>query len=154
MSGIEVVKAGYEHSKVIWQWRNDPLTRRMFISEDEISWEEHMIWYEKLIEDNSRKLYVGILKDLPIGVVRFDNCFMTNKSFDISINISPSNRGQGIGKALLGKSIKIFSQEVKSCRLIRAEIKNHNLSSIRIFTSCGFISSVLNSQTTIFELSI
>jgi len=72
MSDIVLVSAEICHSEMIWEWRNDPITRKMFVNGEKISWKEHSNWYEKALLDNCRKLYLGEEGGIPIGIVRFD----------------------------------------------------------------------------------
>ena len=94
---VEVVTASLSHSRAIWEWRNDPVTRSMCRSKDLVSWEDHSIWYQKALANPKRIMYVGITEQLPIGVVRFDSINNLEDSFEISININPSERGKGLG---------------------------------------------------------
>ena len=49
MSEIDIVSAKSCHSKIIWAWRNDPITRKMSNNNAKISWEDHSCWYEKTL---------------------------------------------------------------------------------------------------------
>tara|TARA_B100000575_G_C22641250_1_gene394917 strand:- start:71 stop:220 length:150 start_codon:yes stop_codon:yes gene_type:complete len=48
MSEMVLVSAEICHSEMIWEWRNDPITRKMFVKIEKVSWEEHTSWYEKV----------------------------------------------------------------------------------------------------------
>ena len=89
MSEIVLVSAEICHSKMIWGWRNEPITRKMSVNGEKVSWKEHSSWYEKALLDNCRKLYLGEESGIPIGIVRFDKCDNEENVFDVSINISP-----------------------------------------------------------------
>ena len=149
-----ILKARKCHSEKIWEWRNDPITRKMFINGDKISWEDHSSWYEKLLLDNCKKLYVGERKGIPLGVVRFDKYEINNYIYEVSINISPDFRGKGVGKKLLMGGMKKLLEEVKDCKLIKAKVKKDNESSNKLFKSCGFVfcASIIGFQT--YELSL
>ena len=94
---VEVVTANITHSRSIWEWRNDPITRSMSRSKDLVSWEDHSNWFQKTLANPNRIMYVGISEQLPIGIVRFDIINNLEDSFEISININPLQRGKGLG---------------------------------------------------------
>ena len=139
MINIKLIKATKQHSKLLWNWRNDPITRKMSRNTQKISWKEHSLWLEKKLTDQSSKIFIGMNNDNPIGVLRFDRCEINKTTYEISINISPLNRGKGIGKKLLIKGIEQFLKEVIDCKIIKAEVKNFNIPSNNLFRSCGFI---------------
>ena len=149
MNQIVIVSAKSCHSETIWEWRNDPITRKMSINSEKVSWEEHTSWYEKILLDKCMKLYVGEEEGIPIGVVRFDKCDDDEYVYEVSINISPAYRKKGFGKQLLTHGIRKLLKEVENCKFIRAEVKKDNLSSNKLFKSFGFIfigdKSVMNS---------
>ena len=154
MSEIVLVSAEICHSEMIWEWRNDPITREMFVNGEKVSWKEHSSWYEKVLLDNCRKLYLGEEGGIPIGIVRFDKCDNKEYIFYVSINISPASRGKGFGKQLLNNGIRRLHKEVKNCKFIRAEVKKDNESSNKLFKSCGFIFIEDKSGLNTYELSI
>ena len=139
---------------MIWDWRNDPITRKMSVNSEKVSWEEHTSWYEKVLLDKFRRLYVGEEEGIPIGVVRFDKCDDEEYVYEFSINISPARRKKSFGKQLLTNGIRKLFKEVENCKFIRAEVKKDNESSNKLFKSFGFIfigdKSVMNS----YELSL
>ena len=107
---VEVVTASISHSKAIWEWRNDLVTRSMFRSKDLVTWEDHSNWYQKTLANPNRIMYVGITEQLPIGVVRFDLINNLEDSFEISININPLESGKGLGFELLKNALHILKQ--------------------------------------------
>ena len=154
MSEIVLVSAEIYHSEMIWEWRNDPITRKMSVNSEKVSWEEHTSWYEKVLLDKCRKLYVGEEGGIPIGVVRFDKCDDEEYVYEVSINISPTSRRKGFGKQLLTNGIRRLLKEVDNCKFIRAEVKNDNESSNKLFISYGFIFIEDESGMNSYELSL
>ena len=154
MSEMVLVSAEICHSEMIWEWRNDPITRKMFVKSEKFSWEEHTSWYEKVLLDKCRKLYVGEEGGIPIGVVRFDKCDDEEYVYEVSINISPTSRSKGFGKQLLTNGIRRIVKEVDNCKFIRAEVKKGNESSNKLFMSCGFIFIENESGMNSYELSL
>ncbi len=154
MSDIVILSAKDVHSEMIWEWRNDPITRKMFINGEKVSWEEHSSWYKKVLLDNCRKLYIGEESGIPIGVVRFDKDYNKKYTYEVSINISPTRRRKGFGKKLLTNGIRRLLREVENCKFIRAEVKKDNESSNKLFKSCGFTFIEDESEMNNYELSL
>ena len=153
MSEIVIVSAKSCHSKILWEWRNDPITRKMSKNNEKISWEDHSCWYEKVLLNKSRKLYLGEQRGIPIGVVRFDKWDEKEYVYGVNINISPPMRGKGFGKRLISYGIRRFLKEVDNCKFIRAEVKKNNESSNKLFKSCGFTLINDDSEINFYELS-
>lgn len=68
-------------------------------------------------------------------MVRFD--FPENKVAEVSINIHPDFRGEGMGRALLSKASQLMTKRYPS-RTQKALIRNNNRASEKIFAAAGF----------------
>ena len=148
---LELVKASKYHSTFVWEWRNDEVSRKMFKNQNYVTWKDHNEWFEKSLLNSKRIMYVGILNENPVGIVRFD---MSNYKIDecfVSINISPSYRGRGIGKIMLKKSIICLMNSYKEISILKAEVKNKNLASHKLFINCEFKISFENDDLIIYH---
>lgn len=119
----------------IFEWRNDSFSRSMFLSSKAVSLNEHIDWYQRCLKNPHKKIFIGLIDDLKIGVVRFDFDVDTDQS-EVSINLNPQLRGNGYGFTLLSKSISLYEQS-NDATLI-ATIKKENSSSLKIFSKCNF----------------
>jgi len=134
---MKIRLANMADSQAIWEWRNDPHTRKMSANSQKISWDEHSKWYGSILASKSSLIFIGTVNTPPhaIGMVRFD--IDTNASnAEVSINLNPNWRGKNISKTLLRLAIKRFRESQKTT--ITATIKKVNLASIRCFEACGF----------------
>ena len=52
---ISIKKAGNKDKKMIWEWWNDPVTRKMMKKNNLVPWEEHSKWYDQFLK---RSCYV------------------------------------------------------------------------------------------------
>ena len=119
----------------IYKWRNDPLSRSMFVNNKLLSIDDHKTWFKNTLKDPNKKIYVGIDNGKKIGVTRFD--FDKRKFFtEVSINLNPLMRGKNLSLKLLSKSISLYQKN--SNTKLKATIKNKNLSSLKIFKKLGF----------------
>jgi RimJ/RimL family protein N-acetyltransferase len=112
----------------VLSWRNDPLTRSMSRASGEVGETAHLEWFEKALGDPRRTLLIGELEGRKIGMVRFDH----GDEVEVSININPACRGQGLSYALLTESMTWVRGPVV------AEIRPENLASQRLFERAGF----------------
>lgn len=134
---IDVRPATLSDSKDIFEWRNDDHTRHMSHNSDLVTWGGHSRWFEAALSNDNRRLLVCIEQETnsKVGVVRLD---IEAESAEISINLAPSMRGKGFGKACLTQAIESFRRSFPDHKLIKAEIKPENLSSQKSFESAGF----------------
>ena len=61
-----------EDSLDLFLWRNDSHTISMSLNKNKVLWEDHVVWFNKLLKENKSYLFLGILKNKKIGMVRFD----------------------------------------------------------------------------------
>ena len=144
MDKVNIVNARLDHSEIIWQWRNDPHTQKMFFESRRISISEHKNWYKNALLDDKVIIYVGEANQHPVGVIRFDQ--NNDKYYEVSINISPDKRGLGIGKVLLVEGIKKLKNFKNESLIIFASVKNVNAYSHSLFKACGFKKFFENDQ--------
>ena len=121
-------------SKDIWQWRNDPTTKANSINTDDVSWENHCVWYQKSLQNPDRFLYIGIdTKENKIGMCRFD---VSGNEAEVSINLNPVFRNQKLSEPLLISSIRQFDKLANI--VLHATIKHFNIASQQCFKKAGF----------------
>lgn len=123
-------------SKLLWGWRNDPVTRQMSRTTDELPWENHQAWYAKAAIDPKKTLLLAQEQNNSVGMVRFDT--MDATSAEISINLNPAIRGKGLGRRMLSAACAYAWESLKLAR-IYAEIKPENIPSMKLFEGIGFV---------------
>ena len=132
---MKIKDADNSDSFDIFEWRNDPISCQMFVSNKKVTLEEHKKWIESSLSNPLRKIYIGILKDEKVGICRFDiDSKLT--SAEVSINLNPTMRGKNLSYQLLSESIKTY-KKTNQIRLT-ATIKKENKASLIIFQKCSF----------------
>jgi RimJ/RimL family protein N-acetyltransferase len=126
---IELRRAEESDARLVWHWRNDSVTRANFRNNEIVSWPTHRDWYLEAIKDPSRIMLIGEHECIPFGIVRLD---MSIAGAEISINVAPEWRGQGLGCKLLGLACRHTDKP------IFAQIRATNRASINIFVLNGF----------------
>jgi len=126
---IKIVPCDQSHEKLIWAWRNDPITRKMSRNSDEISWDEHQKWFQASLAGNERKLHIGVMDKVPFGMIRYD--IMGAGQFVFNINLNPAFRGRKLSDLFMEKSIE-FLKAQGTVKHIFAEtrIDNHPMNAV------------------------
>ena len=135
---IIVRRATLEDSNDIWLWRNDPVSRAMFINQNPVPWDCHHSWVTNALADSTRILLIAESqkKGEKIGVCRFD-ITTPGQTAEVAINLNPAFRGQGLAPTILTQAIDYFIK-ISGLHDLRAVIKAENIASIRSFKKAGF----------------
>lgn len=96
---VTVREAEMDDMLINWVWINDPVTRKMFKSNEYVGWEGHVRWYSGMLDNPDMVLCVGECDGARIGNVRFDR--QDQGVWEISINVDPRFRGMGLGPRML-----------------------------------------------------
>jgi len=123
-------------SQDLFKWRNDKLARKMFRNSERVNFDQHHEWLsERIIDNNCYFLIFSKDGFRKIGYVRFD---IKDKFAEISINISPFERGNGYATKCLLLAIKSFQEKYSEVTKLIAEIKTSNIASKKSFQKAGF----------------
>ena len=145
---VTLRKAQSADARMLWLWRNDETTRQNSVQTDIIPWDRHQAWYDSVLADPKRKIFIALTEGDPVGMIRFDG--EDNDVFAINILVAPASRGAGFGSAILCagcQSVYEFSPGAKLRALVRAE----NIASRRIFESNGFARDVSETCSSMYE---
>jgi RimJ/RimL family protein N-acetyltransferase len=140
---IRVRKATIEDADILLAWRNDPGTRLMFVSQQEVALTEHQAWLTSTLTREDRVLLLGYdTENFPVGVVRFD-LNLADTSAAVSITVNPGLRGQGLSALLLSAAIDYLRCDVAkrfepTTWTLRAQIRKENVNSMHLFQRVGF----------------
>ena len=140
ISGLTLTPATLDHARIVWEWRNDPVTRSVSRDTSAIPWPAHEAWFARALGDTRRTTLIASGADVPCGMVRFDEIEATSDQPTarlVSINLNPAVRGQGLGGLILGEALDHLRAIYEGP--VVAEIAMDNTPSRRIFTAVGFI---------------
>ena len=135
---------------LLFLWRNDNETRLNSFSSDEIQLDEHKEWLAKTLNDPQHTMYMAVeaLVDLPVGVVFFKKQPATGE-VEVSINLDPEKRANGLGKLVLRKALVEYSKN--NTVVFQAKIKSANIRSQKVFSQCGFAKYSESENVAIFK---
>lgn len=122
----------------LWQWRNDPETRRASFNQAEIPLEDHTRWFEEGLASADRRIYIVQADGVDAGVIRLD---LNNDEATVNINLAPEWRRKGIGiLALRALCHEAFGR--LGLKRLTAEVKADNTASRIAFERGGFVVNV------------
>lgn len=119
----------------LFAWRNDPVTLACMRSTAVVAREDHDRWmhFHVLHGYPTHLVWMADNDTDAVGVVRFDCDKRDVLSYEASITIAPKFRGQGLAFPILAEACSYLPE----CT-IKAEIRENNAPSRRIFERCGF----------------
>ncbi len=132
---ITMRKANMGDCVQIFDWRNDPRIRAQALNDEVLDFRTHKAWFENVLKDAARQIYMALINEVPLGVVRFEK---KPDGVLISIYLVPNGIGSGWGQSLLNSGISQYCRDFKDVKLFYAQIKEDNLRSQKIFIANGF----------------
>lgn len=120
---VKMRLATVSDARILFEWRNDPLTRKMSKNTDLVAWEDHVAWLTRRLSRSEPHLYVAEDANNAVGTIRIDDQ-------EVSYTVAPEVRSKGYATAMLKWARAQFGPLV-------AEIKPENIASIRAATTAG-----------------
>jgi len=120
---------------LLYEWRNDPATRRNSFDQGEVDRAGHRAWLERKLAARDRtRIWIMMSDDLPVGQVRYDR---DGSAAEISVSIDSRFRGRGLGAAILRLSAPRACRDLGVVEL-RGLVKPTNPESMAVFEKAGF----------------
>lgn len=117
----------------VYEWSNDDLVRKNSYNSSKIVYENHVLWFSKIIQNPNCLFYMVKYENEYAGMVRFE---VKNDHSVVGITLSKEYRGRGLASLFLIKTAKRYFIEFE--KPIFAYIKEDNMPSIRVFESAGY----------------
>lgn len=130
---IKIRKLKKSDEKLIFDWANDPVTRKNSYQDEPITYETHKNWFQNKIKNKEAYYYICEINKTPAGLVRFDK---NEKEVVIGITIDEKFRGKKLALTFLRKACGVYLNE--NTGKIVAYIKRDNIASIKSFEKAGF----------------
>lgn len=131
---------------LLFDWANDQEVRENSFSTGQIAYGEHRRWFLGLLQDASRKQYIYLADEIPIGQIRVT---LQKDKAEISYSISREWRGQGHGKRMLELLRHQLLLDAPGVRTLVAKVKKGNPASERAFLDTGY-----HKKYSLFELEL
>lgn len=153
--------ATLDDASVLYEWRNDESVRAVSRSKGELDWDSHVDWVAATLERDDRSLWIVQRCGEPVATVRFDRLESSAvaeasdrdgasvrdgasdqdgapESWEVSITVAPSLRGQGMAGAVLQEAERSFAARRGEPMRLVAEMLESNPASRRLFESLGY----------------
>ncbi len=136
---ISFVDLNEDHVEQVRLWRNLDHVAKYMINDQKITSEQQRSWFNKVKNDLTKKYFVILIDDNPVGLVNFINMDQSNKTADWGFyigNIYYLSRGFGI--KIMRMAIEYAFNDL-GLRSVNAEIIANNSISIYLHKKLGFI---------------
>ncbi|HXG51800.1 MAG TPA: UDP-2,4-diacetamido-2,4,6-trideoxy-beta-L-altropyranose hydrolase [candidate division Zixibacteria bacterium] len=121
---------------LLWQWVNDPVTRRNSLSTKPVPWNEHQAWYSARLASPDCRIWILQAGELPVGQVRYERTGAG--AARLSFSVAPGFRGRSFGTRLLESTCEQAAREL-GARWIEAVALADNEASRRALLKAGFL---------------
>lgn len=132
---ISVRSATRDDARVLYDWRNDEVTRAHSRASEPLEWSAHVSWLDRTLSDPERRLLVVESEGRPVASTRWDRCSATD--WEASITMAPEQRGRGLAGAVLAASEQALIVDAPS-RLL-ATVHTTNTASSKLFRRAGYL---------------
>ena len=121
--------------KIVYELRNDPRVRKYSFSSSPLEWEKHKQWFEKKMKSRNTDMFLAMIKDTAVGVLRYD---LNGPSAKASIYLEQGQIGMGLGTLILQQGNKWLKETYPKIESVIAEIAIENTASMKAFEHAGF----------------
>lgn len=133
--------ANKDDMHLLWEWANDLCVRQNSFNSSHISLEDHKGWFDRVLKDSNKYLYILCDNDERVGQIRLDK--QEDGSAIINYSISNQYRGNGYGRVIIQLANNIILSDSLPITSLIAKVKKDNVASQLIFEQCGYsISSI------------
>lgn len=135
--GYELKDMTPEILHLVLEWRNREEIRRLMYKSEIITWDEHLCWYNTIIETKKSIPKVLYCEDIPMGVVIFNNVDNREKcSWSFYIGNPIKKKGNGL---ILGYLALEYLFNMECFEKLTGEVIEYNIASRKFHEKLGFI---------------
>lgn len=131
IGGWRFEKVGMKDADFLYELRSEPTARQFLLQTGDISYEDHLKWLVKAIEDTDRLYYLVSVNQVPIGTIRADK--RDNDYWELAYLISKNHRGKGYGTSMLELAQRFKFPDLK----LMARVQRENIASRRMVENIG-----------------
>lgn len=120
---------------LLFKWANDPVVRSNSFNTDPIPYENHVKWFNKMMEDPSVLQFILMEDDIPVGQIRLN---VEGNEAEIGYSIGSEFRGKGYGHEILKLVVDEVKERYTEIESLIAKVKPENVASNKLFESDGY----------------
>lgn len=145
--GLVARPATLQDARLLWRWRNDPVTRAGSRNPEPVPWPEHLAWLGSSLTREDRLLLVLEDEAGPVGTVRWDLDQDLRQEgeheWEVSITVAPERRGHSLSRPIL-RAAEVALSEVSPSRATGltaylAMVHIDNQASLRLFGTSRYV---------------
>ena len=133
--GLYLRKADESDMDLLFKWANDPTVRENSFNTETIPYEDHVKWFNKVMEDESVLQFILMNEDTPVGQIRLN---VDGEEAEIGYSIAREFRGKGYGHAILRLAADTVAKEHQEIKYLVAKVKPENTASNKLFQNEGY----------------
>lgn len=120
---------------LLYKWANDPIVRKNSFSTELIPYENHVLWFNRIMADPFVLQFVLMEDNTPVGQIRLN---IEGKEAEIGYSIASEFRGKGYGHKILQLVANEVITNHPEIEKLVAKVKPDNIASNKLFKSEGF----------------
>ena len=135
---LTLTKLKQEHLEKVRLWRNSDHIAKYMISNDYISTEQQIEWFNKIKDNKTQEYFIIEANNNPIGLLSFVDIDSHNKTSSWGFYLGDTNyHSKGIGSKIMSLGIEYAFNNLKLKKL-NAQILSFNKKSIDLHIKYGF----------------
>lgn len=124
-------------ARMLFEWRNEPETRRNSFNSGELLYSDHLKWLEEKLSDSNSAIFICCRDGVPVGQIRCD--MSEDGTGVISYSIDAENRGKGIGREMIKLAMEESRRRFAGLKTVAAYVKSANIASAKALLANGFV---------------
>ena len=141
-------RAERKDAELLFEWANEASVRRNSFSTEEISWEEHKAWYDRILASKDYVQYIYMCDGEAVGQVRIA---LKGETAEIGYSICKDKRAMGHGKRMLNLLYSKIREEFPKIKRLTAKVKPENTASQKVFEDLGYMEQYREYQVEVNE---
>jgi UDP-2,4-diacetamido-2,4,6-trideoxy-beta-L-altropyranose hydrolase len=146
-----VRNASANDARLYFDWANDPAVRANSYQSADISWDDHIKWFETVTTSPSWQLWLYHIDGLPAAQMRLK---IEEQKATINYSISHAYRGKGLSFLLLKHAALKISLQRPEVEYLEGWVKKSNLPSYRAFIGSGYEIAEETNDSILFRIKV
>lgn len=124
-----------EDIDLLFQWANEPVVRANSFHTEQIPYEVHRAWFERIMRNENVCQYVLMDGETAVGQIRMEKHM---EKAEIGYSVSSEYRGKGYGRMMLENLLEIVKTDYPDIQYLSARVKPNNTPSKKMLESEGY----------------
>lgn len=120
---------------LLYEWANDPIVRQNSFQTEEIPYDVHREWFDRMMENRNIVQYILMNGEEPVGQIRL---MIDGDTAEIGYSISALHRRKGYGRRILQLILEKVKRKYPEIKKLIAKVKPTNIASKKLFESEGY----------------